>query len=296
MKRFIRNLLKKLPYLRQTLFLKGAITGHFYSPIPSIQHLRKHEREIFETVPRYVPGLDLNEQEQLQLVDRFRTYYTEQPFPPERSERFRYFFENGAFRYSDAIFLYCMMRLKRPKRIIEVGSGYSSCLMLDTNETDFQNSIRCTFIEPYPKLLLSLLKDTDSDRIELIGKPVEEVPLETFSRLSSGDFLFIDSTHVAKAGSDVNHIFTNILPALQPGVYVHFHDIFYPFEYPKEWIYDGKAWNEAYVLRAFLQFNDRFKIQLFPNFLMHFHEELFAKHMPLCLKDPGGSIWLRRVS
>ena len=92
-----------------------------------------------------------------------------------------------------------------------------------------------------------------------------------FRELHAGDVLFVDSTHVAKVGSDVNHIFFEILPILQPGVVVHFHDIMYPFEYEPKWIYTGVAWNEAYMLRAFLMFNPTFKILLFNSFLAHLH-------------------------
>ena len=114
--------------------------------------------------------------------------------------------------------------------------------------------------------------------------------------LASGDILFIDSTHVSKAGSDVNHIFFKILPSLAEGVNIHLHDIFYPFEYPKEWIYEGRAWNENYVLHAFLQYNSAFKITFFSNFLARFHHRTFHEKMPLCMKNTGGSIWLQRVS
>ena len=119
----------------------------------------------------------------------------------------------------------------------------------------FDNEIQCTFIEPHPKLLKSLLKQGDLERIEIVPRPLQDVDLELFESLRANDILFIDSTHVAKIGSDVNRIFFEILPALATGVYVHFHDIFYPFEYPREWIYEGRAWNEAYMLRAFLMYN-----------------------------------------
>ena len=94
----------------------------------------------------------------------------------------------------------------------------------------------------------------------------------------------------------MNYISAEILPALCPGVYVHFHDIFYPFEYLKEWIYEGRAWTEAYVLRAFLTFNRAYEIVLFNTFLEHFHRDHFVRKMPLCLKMEGGSIWLRRIA
>jgi hypothetical protein len=106
--------------------------------------------------------------------------------------------------------------------------------------------------------------------------------------------LIIDSTHVSKTGSDVNHIFFEVLPALASGVLIHFHDIFYPFEYDKEWILGGRSWNEAYLLKAFLQYNDSFKIILFTRFLDEFYQEYFAKEMPLSQQDRGGSIWIKR--
>jgi hypothetical protein len=115
-----------------------------------------------------------------------------------------------------------------------------------------------------------------------------------FDVLMESDVLFVDSSHVVKVGSDVLDLFFRILPRLKSGVYIHFHDIFHPFEYPKEWIINGKAWNEAYLLRAFLQYNDSFEIVFFNTFLEFFHPGRFHRDMPLCMKNPGGSIWLRK--
>ncbi|MBM3392172.1 MAG: class I SAM-dependent methyltransferase [Betaproteobacteria bacterium] len=151
-----------------------------------------------------------------------------------------------------------------------------------------------TFIEPYPKLLMSMLKSEDQARCRIIPSRLQDVPLDEFAALEANDILFIDSTHVGKVGSDVNRVFFDILPRLNKGVYIHFHDIFYPFEYPKAWIFKGRAWNEAYMLRTFLQFNTSFRVVLMNTFMQHFHEAFFKERMPLCLKNPGGSIWLRR--
>jgi len=95
-------------------------------------------------------------------------------------------------------------------------------------------------------------------------------------------------------GSDVNYIFFEILPLLRPGVFIHFHDVFWPFEYPESWIEEGRQWHEVYLLRAFLEFNRDFEIVVFNTFLETFHSDWFEKYMPLCLKNRGGSIWLRR--
>ncbi|NQS88701.1 hypothetical protein HQ584_02790 [Patescibacteria group bacterium] len=119
--------------------------------------------------------------------------------------------------------------------------------------------------------------------------------MESFKQLKENDILFIDTSHVSKTGSDVNYIFFDILPNLNSGVLIHFHDIFYPFEYPKKKILDGHAFNECYILRAFLQYNTRFKIILFNTFLEHYYEDWFRQNMPLCLRNKGGSIWLRKV-
>ena len=108
--------------------------------------------------------------------------------------------------------------------------------------------------------------------------------------------LFIDSTHVSKPGSDVNYLFERILPRLAVGVYVHLHDVFYPFEYPPAWILRGRVWQEAYMLRAFLQYNDSWQIELFNTFLEARREDWFKAELPVCLLDHGGSIWIRRVA
>jgi hypothetical protein len=268
--------------------------GHFYSPIPAISEIKAREQAIFGEVPRSLPGVNLNESKQLELWEILRGYYASQPFEATPKPGLRYFFENHSYCYSDAIFLHSMIRHLQPRRIIEVGSGYSSCVMLDTNELFCQNRIACTFIDPFPQLLASLIKPDDRHHINIMPKKLQEIDLELFQTLSADDILFIDSTHVAKVDSDVNYIFFKLLPSLNSGVYIHFHDIFYPFEYPQHWIYEGRAWNEDYILRAFLQYNDAFEICLFNTFLEHFHEAKFAAEMPLCLKDRGGSIWLRK--
>jgi hypothetical protein len=187
-----------------------------------------------------------------------------------------------------------MIRYAQPKKIIEVGSGYSSCATLDVNELFFDRSIECTFIDPYPEQLFSLIKEDDRKKITVIQKRLQDVGVDIFTSLSANDILFVDSSHVSKINSDVNYIFFELLPLLQSGVYIHFHDIFYPFEYPKDVVRRGFAWNEDYILHAFLQYNTSFKILFFNTFLEHFFKQQFAESMPLCLKNPGGSIWLRK--
>jgi hypothetical protein len=308
MRQIIKGLAKRMPQIKRLLEkrdkLKNALEelkkclfvppGHFYSPIPSIDEIRKNEEEIFQ-IPKSIPAVDLNEGEQTRLINTFRKYYKELPFTEEKTDGLRYHFNNPNYSYSDAICLYAMIRHVKPRKIIEIGSGYSSCVTLDTNELFFENTIDCIFIEPYPDLLLSLIKEVDKKSIKIIPATLQGVNLEQFSSLQENDILFIDSTHVSKVNSDVNRIIFEILPSLNSGVYIHFHDMFYPFEYPREWIYEGRAWNEAYLLHAFLQYNSSFKIVFFNTFLEHFFIETFIAEMPLCLKNTGASIWLKKM-
>lgn len=267
--------------------------GHFYSPIPSLDEVRRREAEIFAPPAPSLPGIDLRGDAQVALVRELAAYYGDLPFPRAQSPGTRYWFDNDAFSYADAIWLYSMLRRLRPRRVIEVGSGFSSAAMLDTAERHLPET-SFTFIDPDTSTLDTLLRPPDRDRARIIAAPLQDVPLETFDALAANDVLFIDSTHVAKTGSDVNRVVFDILPRLAAGVHVHFHDVFYPFEYPKEWVYEGRAWNEDYMLRAFLEFNDAFEIVLFGTWLARFHEPLLRELLPLTLENPGGSLWLRR--
>ncbi len=308
MKQIIKNVAKQIPYLK-SIILKAeerdvlvkslyVPPGHFYSPIASVEEMKKNESKIFDHIPKELEGIDLNAEEQISLLEKFKVYYDEQPFniKSETKEELRYYFDNQFYSYSDGLFLYCMIRYAQPKKIIEIGSGYSSCVILDTNQLFLNNSASCTFIEPYPKRLLSLVKSENDHNFSLIKKPLQSVSLDYFKELDNNDILFIDSTHVSKTNSDVNYIFFEILPCLKTGVLIHFHDIFYPFEYPKSWIIEeNRAWNEAYILRAFLQYNKQFKIEIFNTYLETLYKDFFVKNMPLCLQNTGGSIWLRKL-
>lgn len=269
--------------------------GHFYSPIPNLGEIRTRQSSIFADAGKNIEGIELNERKQLALLKKFKFYYKEMRFSEDSSSERRYYFENPMYSYADAIFLHCMIRHAMPKRIIEVGSGFSSAMMLDTNDLHFNGKINLTFIEPYPETLNSLLTAKDKKSCTILSSPIQNIDLAVFKSLRANDILFIDSTHVSKVGSDVNHLFFKILPMLPKGVFIHFHDIFYPFEYPEQWVMEGRAWNEAYLLRAFLQYNKTFEIVAFSTFLANYHRSFLAREMPLCLKNTGGSIWLKKL-
>ncbi|MEQ9425277.1 MAG: class I SAM-dependent methyltransferase [Cyclobacteriaceae bacterium] len=291
MKNKLKNFIKKFRLGRELI----TPAGHFHSPINSKTELLKREANIWGSYSESLVGIDLNENRQLELLNSFKEFYRELPFTSQPRNGHRFYFENEMYSYGDSIFLYCVIRKFNPKRIIEVGSGFSSALMLDTNKLHYNNKIECTFIEPYPERLNSLLME--GERINLIQQFVQDVNIELFDQLEADDLLFIDSSHVAKTGSDLNFLIFEVLPRLKKGVKIHFHDIFYPFEYPKSWLLeDRRDWNENYFLRAFLSGNTEFKIIAFNTYMEEFQENWFKKNMPLCLKNKGGSIWLERVN
>lgn len=277
--------------LKRDIFVPFFPIEHFCSPFPAIADLKNSI--ITAPPPHDIPGIDLNIEWQFNILDSIESFYKELPFKDEKTDNLRYYYMNGYYSYSDAIFLYCMIRHLKPRKIIEVGSGFSSSVILDTNEIFMRNAIHCTFIEPYPDRLKSLLKNDDKTKVTIHERKLQEIPIDVFSELAENDILFIDSTHVSKFNSDVNYVIHRILPALAKGVYVHFHDVFYPFEYPVEWLLEGRAWNEQYILRAFLEYNTKFKVVLFNTYLTTMFSEKLKNRFPLIFKNTGGSIWIK---
>jgi hypothetical protein len=267
--------------------------GHYHSPFPSDADVDRAQRAR-ETATAEIPGLDLNADRQLELLEVLAPHVREAQLPREANSAWRFSHDNSFFGNGDADSLHAMIRHLRPRRIVEVGSGFSSALTLDTNDRSFDGSIECTFIEPEPERLIGLLRPDDLRNATFIRQPVQDVPLSVFDALEANDILFIDSSHVVKAGSDVNHEIFEILPRLKSDVHVHFHDIHYPFEYTREWIAEGRAWSESYLLRAFLQFNHAFEVLLFCDYLRLFHPDEVRETIPSLLRSPPGSFWLRR--
>lgn len=278
--------------LANTRRLLAANPGHFYSPIVDPDD---------SLVQRALTGqpagsLPFSASTVLEWLERIVAHYETQPFPVERTEGRRFWLENPGFSYSDAITLQALVRELRPSRYIEVGSGYSSCAVMDLNDL-LGGGIDATFIDPNPETLLNLLEGDDPYRSRIKRHRLQEVPLETFTALAENDVLFLDTSHVAKTASDVNDYLFRIFPALQPGVVVHVHDIFYPFEYLSQWVRDFKrSWNEIYFLRAFLTANPDWEVLFFNDWVYRVHPELIADRMPLCLRNRGGSLWMRKRS
>lgn len=268
--------------------------GHFYSPLPS-------SAEVAEAFARGgfgppFPGIDLNEQGQLERLERFAASYPEQPYPERPTPGRRFYLDNPSYGHFDAIMLQAMLREARPARIVEVGSGFSSAAMLDLNEQLLGGRVQFTFIDPDMTRLRQLLRDDDAGRMQLIEKRVQEVPLDAFAALAENDVLFIDSSHVSKIGSDVNRLYFDVLPMLAPGVLVHIHDVAGNLEYPQGWLDEGRAWNEQYLLRAFLMYNPAWRIELFTGWIFNTRHDWLRERMPLCARGGGGQLWLRKLA
>jgi predicted O-methyltransferase YrrM len=250
----------------------------------------------YSTTPRRdVPGIDLRDRQQLELIESFAAL-PKFPFASATTaHRYRYSTDNDWFGPDDAVMLYCVLSQFRPAHVVEVGSGFSSALMLDVDQHFLGASAKFTFIDPNPERLESLLNDSDKRRSRIIRQPVQSVDREVFDNLESGDLLFIDSSHNAGAGSDVNLLLLEVAPTLAPGVIIHLHDIFHSFEYPEHQIQDGTAGSEAYLLRALLISNPTLEVLLFNAHLTAFHRDAVHQMLPAWGSHPGGSIWLRRV-
>lgn len=259
---------------------------HFYSPIPTVHELPE---KVFETKENVL--FDWNETLQLELLQKFQNFSTE--YEKLISEK-KFDDKNGAFEWHDAPMYYSMIRHFKPAKIVEVGVGYSTIIGSLAVEKNGQSQISA--IDPY---LAQDLKKKLPRQVSLIEKPVQEIPISFFKELQQNDILFIDDSHVSKIGSDVNFLFLDVLPELNPGVIVHIHDIFLPKQYPKEWILEDhrRFWNEQYLLEAFMIGNTKFEVLIANHFLGYKHpnklQNFYKTNPPV---SGGGSFWIRKKS
>jgi predicted O-methyltransferase YrrM len=274
-------------------FVRFAAPGHFYSPIPLLGELAADRSRIW-VQPASLPGIDINAAGQRAVFERLVDALGGEDLPDEPTPERRYHARNVAFGVGDALVLQGMLRVHRPRRIVEIGSGYSSALMLDVLERDLPDT-HVTFVEPYTELLRSLMRPGDDERSAIIEARAQDLDAGVVTELGAGDVLFVDSTHVVRPGSDVCRIVLDLLPRVAPGVIVHVHDMFWPFELPMPWVEEGRLWSECYLIRALLTDNPSWEILLFNDHLAHHQRELPTARLPRFLDNPGGSLWLRRV-
>jgi predicted O-methyltransferase YrrM len=273
------------------------ILDHHYQPlINPKKHLKKSLRD-----DRVLPCIDFNVKEQLQLLSQFN--YNEEllQFPLKKVENvISFYHDNPNFGFGDAEYLYNMIRHLKPKRIIEIGSGFSTLMTFNAcrknKQEDQSNNCNVICIEPYELLWFEQFD------VEIMKIKLEDVDMSVFKTLEKNDILFIDSSHIIRPQGDVLTEYLDILPQLNPGVVIHIHDIFTPKDYPDKWIYgkEHRLWNEQYLLEAFLYYNNQFRIVGALNYLSHHYSKEFSAKCPIYAKnininrkgDDPASLWI----
>jgi hypothetical protein len=249
---------------------------HYYEPIPDFRAITTEQI----TRRREFPTIEFNWDDQLALLNELSIYRDE-------LSTLKFNFDNGYFSGFDAAVYYALIRQLKPQRIIEIGGGYSTQLASKALAANECGNLIC--IEPYPERL-----NGAGPTVELIQKRVEEIDVDFFSCLAANDILFIDSSHAVKFGGDVCYEFLEILPRLASGVWVHVHDIFFPHDYPAEWLIERRmALNEQYLLEAFLSFNKQFQVTLANYWLCLDHVNEATRLWP---NTGASSLWMKRVA
>ncbi|HEY7863193.1 MAG TPA: class I SAM-dependent methyltransferase [Thermoanaerobaculia bacterium] len=267
-----------------------VLMDHFYTPLLDPATLPESV-----WTGRFDAGAEWNVEKQMAFFEEVHQFAEELagfPQQPAASGPPVYHWDNGEFSHHDAVLYYSLLRARRPRRVVEVGGGFSTLLASAAAERNATTQIVC--VEPYPRPFLA----AGLPRVELHASPVQDVPLSLFDGLGEGDVLFYDGSHVSKTGSDVNHVLLRILPRLAPGVFVHVHDIFLPFEYPKEWLEQRLYWNEQYVLAALLSDSRKLEILAGNYFLVREAPgRLYRIAVPgVALRSGGASLWMRTLS
>jgi len=273
--------------------------GHFYSPIVDPASLAPLRGALWPANPT-VAGIDFNDESHRRVLAQWFPRYMRDYDYPEHLDgstgAARFHTQNSQFTWLDARALFVLLRAWRPARVIEVGSGYSSLLIADVNRRFFGSAIELTCIEPYPRAFLRGVEGIS----RIIERPVQQVAMDEFRALQAGDILFIDSSHVAKTGSDVNHLLFEVVPLLAAGVHVHVHDIFLPFDYPADWVLvQNRSWNEQYMLRALLMYaSSTLRVDFGSSYAFHRFRELVIAALahPKGHGFAGGSLWFTKVA
>jgi hypothetical protein len=282
----------KLPHCKNTLIKAGVfpIRNHYYEPQFDYREIKKPFSE-----ERFLPGIDWNIAEQIKMLDGLSFAHELAALPQNKSGTFDIDLKNIFFASGDAEYWYQLIRLMKPRRIFEVGSGNSTLMAIKAvlknrqENPDYACNHLC--VEPYEK---PWLEDTG---LPIIRRKVEDLGVEFFSELQENDILFIDSTHVIRPQGDVAFECLELLPILKPGVIVHFHNIYSPRNYLKNILVDStRFWNEQYLLEAFLSQNDKWEVIAALNYLHHNHYERLKSVAPFLTPDrEPSSFYIRRI-
>lgn len=242
---------------------------------------------------RLLPGIDLRIPPALELIGQLGRFAAELDSVPYQSSASNgFWFDNGSFTDFDAVVLYCLLRHLKPKRYVELGCGFSSLMSSRALERNHQERAACeaSFCDPEPRLDLNLCYG------RLVKKRVQDLPLEMFTALNSGDVLFIDTSHVLKLQSDIEVELLRILPSLASGVWVHVHDVFTPYDYPEDWVKRPVrlAFNEQYALECLLSGGKRYEVAIPLHCLVREHPAEMRQFFPRG-RERAQSFWLRKA-
>jgi len=245
---------------------------------------------------RVLPGIDWNTDEQLHLLKRFCFNDELKDVPRMKIDELTFHMNNGFFENGDAEYLYNLIRLKKPTRIIEIGSGNSTLMAIKAITKNQEEIVgyKCKYvcIEPYKAPWL------EKTGVTVIRQRVEDVNKAMFSALETDDILFIDSSHIIRPQGAVLFEYLEVIPSLNTGVIVHVHDIFSPKDYLKEWVVDKvHFWNEQYLFEAFLTCNRDWKVIGALNYLYHNHYQDLKAACPFLTKDiEPGSFYIQKTA
>ncbi len=267
---------------------------HFYQPVPRYEQVPP---EHFGR-PLDHPGVDIDLERSRALLGRLAAFGAECRWPDAPGAAGTYYGSNDNFGFSSAAMLHSMIRAHGTRRVIEVGSGFSSLIALGALKAN-GGDWHFTSIEPYPSQWLREALAREGEHAALLGQPAQRVAPALFDALGENDLLFIDSSHVSQLASDVNFLFLQVLARLRPGVLVHVHDIYLPYEYPAAHFFGANKmfWNEQYLLQALLAGHPDFEV-LLPGF--HVQTALtaeFAQAFPAydaARHRNSSSFWFRR--
>lgn len=274
--------------------------SRFDNPVPDLARLRRdrarHRR------PSAMRGVDMNLAGQLELLrTKLARRRGECDFPvgPAKSPWDYSLGPKPSFGLLSAIALHAMVREERPRRVVEIGSGNSTLVAARAARMNAAEGapVELTAIDPFPSFPLVGMPGLARH----LERPVQDVDGEEFARLEAGDILFIDSSHVVATGNDVVHLFLDVLPRLARGVLVQVHDIFFPFDYPEDWILENRwFWNEQYLLQAFLAHNAAWRVEWCESHVKHAAADELERWLPgaarASVNGDSNSLWMRRVA
>jgi hypothetical protein len=261
------------------------VVKSYYSPIPDLRRLPD------DVWSRRSPmrGVDLDVERAFDRTEAMLQRWAGELAPGDPIA-----LPNESYSWGDAHLLHAMVRELRPARVHELGSGQSTLVLAGACRRNAADGapVHYEVVDPYPTVAPPGTPGVTRFRQE----PAEGLPIEWFEQLGAGDVLFVDTTHTVKVGSDVNRIVLDVLPALRPGVIVHFHDVFLPYEYPRAWAEDyGLYWSEQYLLQAFLSGNPAWEVLCPLHALAREDEARLRAALPGAPAGIGcGAFWIRR--